>query len=87
METLPDLTLSPNKWLTIVKYFYGNKVCSPIPALNGHANFIYSPKEKAQIFNEYFISQTSLALERRNKVRAVFLYISKAFDKVWHKGL
>jgi hypothetical protein len=35
----------------------------------------------------YIVNKIYNGLERGNKVRAVFLHISKAFDRVWHKGL
>ena len=35
----------------------------------------------------YIVNKIYNALERGNEVRAVFLDISKAFDRVWHKGL
>ena len=35
----------------------------------------------------YIVDKIVNALERGNEVRAVFLDISKAFDRVWHKGL
>ena len=35
----------------------------------------------------YLVHKIYYALEQGKEVRMVFLYISKAFDKVWHKGL
>jgi hypothetical protein len=35
----------------------------------------------------YIVHRIHEALDRGNKVRVVFLDISKAFDKVWHEGL
>ncbi len=35
----------------------------------------------------YIVNKIYQALERGHEVRVVFLDISKAFDKVWHKGL
>ena len=35
----------------------------------------------------YIVHRIHEALDRGNEVRAVFLDISKAFDKVWHEGL
>ncbi|CAB4038674.1 Hypothetical predicted protein, partial [Paramuricea clavata] len=35
----------------------------------------------------YLVHKIYLALENGHEVRMVFLDISKAFDKVWHKGL
>jgi hypothetical protein len=35
----------------------------------------------------YIVHRIHEALDRSNEVRAVFLDISKAFDKVWHEGL
>ena len=35
----------------------------------------------------YIVNKIYIALEKGHEVRAVFLDISKAFDKVWHKGL
>ena len=35
----------------------------------------------------YIVNKTYDCLDRGNEVRAVFLDISKAFDKVWHAGL
>ena len=35
----------------------------------------------------YMVHKIYDALERGKEVRMVFLDISKAFDKVWHKGL
>lgn len=35
----------------------------------------------------YIVNKIYNALEKGHEVRAVFLDISKAFDKVWHKGL
>ena len=35
----------------------------------------------------YIVHKIYEALERDNEIRAVFLDISKAFDRVWHRGL
>lgn len=35
----------------------------------------------------YIVHQIYLAIEEGKEVRVVFLYISKAFDRVWHAGL
>ena len=35
----------------------------------------------------YIVHKLYEALEMGNEVRAVFLDISKAFDRVWHRGL
>ena len=35
----------------------------------------------------YIVHTIYVALEKGNEVRAVFLDISKAFDRVWHRGL
>jgi hypothetical protein len=35
----------------------------------------------------FVVNKIYQALEKGNEVRAVFLDISKAFDKVWHQGL
>ena len=35
----------------------------------------------------YIVNKMYKALEKGLEVRAVFLDISKAFDKVWHRGL
>ena len=35
----------------------------------------------------YLVHKIYDAFEKGKEVRMVFLYISKAFDKVWHKGL
>ena len=35
----------------------------------------------------YIVHESYEALEEGSKMRAVFLDISKAFDRVWHRGL
>lgn len=35
----------------------------------------------------YIVHKIYEVLEKGNEIRAVFLDISKAFDRVWHRGL
>ena len=37
--------------------------------------------------SSYQLSMKFISLDDGWEVRGVFLYISKAFDKVWHEGL
>ena len=56
---LSDSTINNKKWWAIVKRIYGAKKPS-IPALIENNVAISDPVHKAQLFNEYFISQTEL---------------------------
>ena len=54
---LQDPKLGPKKWWGIVKSLYGNKIQSTIPALLDGDRIITDAKEKATIFNQYYITQ------------------------------
>jgi hypothetical protein len=47
----------------------------------------FRPGDSTVVQLIYIVNKIYIALEKGHKVRAVFLDISKAFDKVWHKGL
>lgn len=56
--------LTPSKqWWRVAKSFYGSKLSSSIPPLFNVGNYICDSQEKAEIFNEFFISQSRLALD------------------------
>ena len=56
-KKLQDPKLGPKKWWGIVKSLYGSKIQSKIPVIQDGTRVITDAKEKAALFNEYFISQ------------------------------
>ena len=48
------------KWWGIVKSIYGQKILCTIPLLVEGPRTIFDAKEKAELLNEYFASQSSL---------------------------
>lgn len=54
---LQDPKLVTKKWWGIVKSLYGSKIHSSIPPLSDGDRIITDAKEKATIFNQYFITQ------------------------------
>ena len=54
---LQDPKLGTKKWWGIVKSLYGSKIHSSIPPLFDDDRIITDAKEKATIFNQYFITQ------------------------------
>ena len=61
---LSNPKLSAKKWWGVVKSIYGTKVCSTIPPLKENDIYVYDPKEKAKLFNDYFVSQATLDPQR-----------------------
>ena len=59
-EILSDPITPVKKWWRVAKSFYGNKAGTSIHPLFENGQYIYEPKDKAEIFNEYFVSQTFL---------------------------
>ncbi|CAB3995430.1 Hypothetical predicted protein [Paramuricea clavata] len=60
----------------------------PLMSCDGIGNQVFDqviPQSVMQLI--FVVNKIYQALEKGNEVRAVFLDISKAFDKVWHKGL
>ena len=57
---LSDPTIWSKKWWGIVKSLYGQKIQGTIPPLVEGPRTIFDTKEKAELFNEYFASQSSL---------------------------
>ena len=56
-QALSDPAISSKKWWRIVKSMYGNKCYSAILAFSGGDFFIPDPKQKVNVFNDYFASQ------------------------------
>ena len=61
---LSNPKISAKKWWGVVKSIYGTKVCSTIPPLKENDIYVYDPKEKAKLFNVYFVSQATLDPQR-----------------------
>ena len=57
---LSDPTICSKKWWGIVKSLYGQKIQGTIPPLVEGSRTIFDAKEKAELFNEYFASQSTL---------------------------
>ena len=53
-------TISPKKWWSYANSLQGNKNCLSMPALLENGHCISDPKEKTEVFNDFFISQTRL---------------------------
>ena len=51
---LSNPKISAKKWWGVVKSIYGTKVCSTIPPLKESDIYVYDPKEKVKLFNDYF---------------------------------
>ena len=49
---------SVKKWWNIIKSYYGIKAGISVPPLQEGDSYIFDPKEKADVFNDYFVSQT-----------------------------
>lgn len=58
--------MSRKKWWSTIKAFNNNKVQTSIPPLQEGVSFITDPKAKAEIFNEYFISQAKVFDEHKS---------------------
>ena len=61
-EMLSNLATSAKKWWNVAKSFYGSKVSSAIPPLYENNNYVFDPKDKADLFNDFFVSQTYLPI-------------------------
>jgi hypothetical protein len=59
---LSNPKISAKKWWGVVKSTNGTIVCSTIPPRN--YIYVYDPKEKAKLFNDYFVSQATLDPQR-----------------------
>ena len=57
---LRDPCTGPMKWWGIVKALYGQKLHSSVPTLVDGAKLISDAKEKSEVFNEYFCSQSKI---------------------------
>ena len=57
-ELLSNPETSAKKWWNVAKSFYGSKVSSAIPPLYEHNNYVFDSKDKADLFNDFFLSQT-----------------------------
>ena len=57
---LRDPCTVPKKWWGIVKALYGQKLHSSVPTLVDSAKLISDAKEKSEVFNEYFCSQSKI---------------------------
>ena len=64
----------------VYNHFMDNKLISP-----WQSGFIPGSSTITQLLELY--NQFSCAAEQSKDIRIVFLDISKAFDKVWHRGL
>ena len=64
-ELLSNPETSAKKWWNVAKSFYGSKVSSAIPPLYEDNNYVYvfDSKDKADLFNDVFVSQTYLPIE------------------------
>ena len=51
-------TISNKNWWKEVKSVYGAKACSQIPPIKEGAIFISESLKKAELFNNYFVSQS-----------------------------
>jgi hypothetical protein len=73
---LSNPKISFQKWWGMVKSIYGTKVCSTIPPLKENDIYVYDPKEKAKLLNDYFVSQATqhsyiLSAHTRESFRAI----------------
>lgn len=59
-EKLRNRETNAKTWWKTAKSLYGNKLISSIPPLLVDGKIISEPKAKAELFNEYFISQTAI---------------------------
>ena len=57
---LSDPTICSKKWWGIIQSLYGQKIQGTIPPLVEGSRTIFDAKEKAELFNEYFASQSTL---------------------------
>lgn len=57
---LCDPKLNAKKWWGVVKSLYGVKACSQIPPLKEGDIFISDSLQKAELFNNYFVAQSTL---------------------------
>jgi hypothetical protein len=61
---LSNPSTSVKKWWNIIKSYYGIKAGISVPPLQEGDSYIFDPKEKADVFNDYFVSQTYLPANR-----------------------
>ena len=61
---LSNPSTSVKKWWNIIKSYYGIKAGISVPPLQEGDRYIFDPKEKADVFNYYFVSQTYLPANR-----------------------
>ena len=61
---LSNPSTSVKKWWNIIKSYYGIKAGISVSPLQEGDSYIFDPKEKADVFNDYFISQTYLPANR-----------------------
>jgi len=57
---LSDPATPSKRWWQVAKSFYGSKAGTSIPPIFDNNQYFHEPKEKVEIFNEYFISQSVL---------------------------
>ena len=65
-----------------MNYFQSNRIFTP-----SQPGFISRGSCIAQLLSIIYEIQTAFDENATVDVRGVFLYISKAFDKVWHDGI
>ena len=70
------MRLSSKKWWKLSKSLLSNKFHSPVPDLIVNGNTISEPKDKAEAFNQFFVSQSCLI----NDDHAVVPLLSVSMD-------
>ena len=69
-------------YYSLFNHFIGNEIFTPL-----QSGFLPGDSCIAQLLTIFHEIQTNFDSNPPVDVRGVFLDISKAFDKVWHKGL
>ena len=69
--SLAKPSISAKKWWSIIKSVCSNKHCSSIWVLLDGGKLISDSKQKTQVFNNYFVSQTQLPNSALSKVPAL----------------
>jgi hypothetical protein len=86
IKKITNMNSSCKNWWNTVKQISGIKGSDmSIPPILHNDNLIFDDIERANLFNIYFSKQSEI--DDSKEVRVVFCDISKAFDRVWHKGL